>query len=63
MCPEERIDALDTSFNDIAIAWDHTAPAARALGDALPLLRRASRLRILTATTKRAKRSSHPAPR
>lgn len=52
MCPEERIDALDTSFNDIAIAWDHTAPAARALGDALPLLRRASRLRILTATDK-----------
>ena len=52
MCPEERVDALDTSFNEIALAWDHTAPAARALGDALPLLRRASRLRIVTATDK-----------
>ena len=50
MCPEAIADNLDTSFNDVAIAWDHTAPAARAIGDALPLLRRASRLRILTAT-------------
>ena len=50
MCPEDLADSLDTSFNDVAIAWDHTAPAARAIGDALPLLRHASRLRILTAT-------------
>ena len=50
MCPEETADTLDTSFNDVAIAWDHTAPAARALGDALPLLRRAGRVRIITAT-------------
>jgi nucleotide-binding universal stress UspA family protein len=50
MCPEERADSLETSFNNVAIAWDHSAPAARAVGDALPLLRRASHLRILTAT-------------
>jgi nucleotide-binding universal stress UspA family protein len=50
MCPEARADALGTEFNEIAIAWDHTAPAARAVGDALPLLRKARRVRIATAT-------------
>lgn len=50
ICPEDIADGLDTSFNDIAIAWDHTAPAARAVGDAMPLLKYASRVRILTAT-------------
>ena len=52
LCPEDMADSLDTSFNDVAIAWDHTAPASRALGDALPLLKRAARVRILTATDK-----------
>lgn len=50
LCPEETADSLDTSLNDVVIAWDHSAPAARAVGDALPLLRRASRVRIVTAT-------------
>ena len=50
MCPEARADALSVKFNDIMIAWDHTAPAARAVGDALPLLARAARVRIVTAT-------------
>src|SRR5262245_48586547 len=50
MCPEARADILGTTFNEIAIAWDHTAPAARAVGDALPLLRKARRVRIVTAT-------------
>jgi nucleotide-binding universal stress UspA family protein len=50
MCPEERADTLGTAFNEIAIAWDHTAPAARAVGDALPLLGKARRVRIVTAT-------------
>ena len=49
MCPEVRADALGTTFNNIAIAWDHTAPAARAVGDALPLLKRAKSVRIVTA--------------
>jgi nucleotide-binding universal stress UspA family protein len=52
MCPQERADDLDTTLNDVVIAWDHSAPAARAVGDAMPLLRRASRLRIVTATDK-----------
>jgi nucleotide-binding universal stress UspA family protein len=50
MCPEETSDSLAASFDDVAIAWDHSAPAARAVGDALPLLRRAARVRIVTAT-------------
>lgn len=52
MCPEETADGLDTTLNDVAIAWDQTAPAARAVSDALPLLRRASTVRIVTATDK-----------
>jgi nucleotide-binding universal stress UspA family protein len=52
MCPEETSDSLDTTLNDVVIAWDHSAPAARAIGDAMPLLRRASRVRIVTATDK-----------
>lgn len=52
LCPEETVDSLAASLDHAAIAWDHSAPAARALGDALPLLRRASRVRILTATDK-----------
>jgi nucleotide-binding universal stress UspA family protein len=50
MCPEGTADTLGTTFADIAIAWDHSAPAARAVGDALPLLKRARRIRIVTAT-------------
>jgi nucleotide-binding universal stress UspA family protein len=49
MCPEETADDLDSSLKDVAIAWDQTAPAARAVGDALPLLRRASTVHIVTA--------------
>jgi nucleotide-binding universal stress UspA family protein len=50
LCPQDRVDSLDTAFGEAVIAWDHTAPAARAVGDALPLLKHASRVRILTAT-------------
>lgn len=49
MCPEAAANGLGTTFNDIAIAWDHTAPAARAVGDALPLLQNAARVRIVSA--------------
>ena len=50
MCPEAAADGLSATFDDIAVAWDHTAPAARAVGDALPLLKKATRVRIVTAT-------------
>lgn len=50
LCPEVPSNGLGTAFNDIVIAWDHTAPAARAVADALPLLEKAARVRIVTAS-------------
>jgi nucleotide-binding universal stress UspA family protein len=50
MCPQEFSGDLPVSFNDVVIAWDHTAPAARAVADALPILQSAARVRIVTAT-------------
>jgi nucleotide-binding universal stress UspA family protein len=50
MCPEEYASELAVAFDDVAIAWDHTAPAARAVADALPLLQVAVSVRIITAT-------------
>jgi len=50
MCPEEYAAELPVAFDDIVIAWDHTAPAARAVSDALPILQSAASVRIITAT-------------
>ena len=52
MCPEETADLLAASPDDVVIAWDHSAQAARAVADALPLLQRASRVRLVTAIDK-----------
>ncbi|HMH95278.1 MAG TPA: universal stress protein, partial [Bradyrhizobium sp.] len=38
MCPEEFAGELAVAFDQVVIAWDHTAPAARAVADALPML-------------------------
>ena len=50
ICPEEFAGELEVAFDDIAIAWDHTAPAARAVADALPMLQAATTIRVVTAT-------------
>ena len=50
LCPEERAAELPVAFNDVLIAWDHSAPAARAVADALPVLQSAETVRIITAT-------------
>jgi nucleotide-binding universal stress UspA family protein len=50
MCPEEGADELAVVFDRVVIAWDHTAPAARAVADALPLLQDAADVRVITAT-------------
>ena len=52
MCPEEFANELAVVFDKVVIAWDHTAPAARAVADALPMLRAAANVRIITATDK-----------
>jgi nucleotide-binding universal stress UspA family protein len=53
ICPEEFAGELAASFDDVVIAWDHTAPAARAVADALPMLQAATNVRIITATDKK----------
>lgn len=50
MCPEENADELPIVFDRVAIAWDHTAPAARAVADAMSLLQEAADVRVITAT-------------
>ncbi|THD60329.1 MAG: universal stress protein [Bradyrhizobium sp.] len=50
MCPEEFASELPVAFDDAVIAWDHTAPAARAVADALPILQSARKVRVITAT-------------
>jgi nucleotide-binding universal stress UspA family protein len=39
-----------TAFDHVAIAWDGSRVAARAVADAAPLLRKASRITVLTVT-------------
>lgn len=56
ICPEELAADLSVAFNDVLIAWDHSAPAARAVADALPLLQSAATVRIITATDSKTPR-------
>jgi nucleotide-binding universal stress UspA family protein len=53
ICPEEFTGELEVAFDDVVIAWDHTAPAARAVADALPMLQAATTVRVVTATDER----------
>ncbi|MCS3928139.1 nucleotide-binding universal stress UspA family protein [Bradyrhizobium elkanii] len=48
LCPEQRVDELRPKFENVMIAWDHSARAARAVGDALPMLQAASSVRVVT---------------
>lgn len=48
--PEVPVRKLATSFQTIAVAWDGSRPATRAVADALPFLRRAKTVRAFTAT-------------
>ena len=50
LCPEELVADLPLLLDDVLIAWDGSAPAARAVGDALPILKAAEKVRIVTAT-------------
>jgi nucleotide-binding universal stress UspA family protein len=54
MCPEELAAGLRVALDHVLIAWDHSAPAARAIADALPLLQSAVTVRIITATDRRS---------
>jgi nucleotide-binding universal stress UspA family protein len=50
LCPEEFASELTVAFDNVVIAWDYTAPAARAVADALPMLQAATNVSIITAT-------------
>jgi nucleotide-binding universal stress UspA family protein len=50
LCPEELAANLPLLLNDVLIAWDGSAPAARAVGDALPILKAAKKVSIMMAT-------------
>lgn len=48
--PEAPARKLATSFQNVAVAWDGSRPAARAVADAIPFLRRAKTVRAFTAS-------------
>ena len=50
LMPQRATRVLPSSFHTVAVAWDHSRPAARAVGDALPLLAAAKRVRVVTVT-------------
>jgi nucleotide-binding universal stress UspA family protein len=48
LCPEQNVDELRPEFENVMIAWDHSARAARAVGDALPFLQTAASVQVVT---------------
>ena len=48
LCPEDRVGELRPEFENVVIAWDHSARAARAVGDALPILQAATSVSVVT---------------
>jgi nucleotide-binding universal stress UspA family protein len=54
LCPEQHVDELRPEFENVMIAWDHSARAARAVGDALPILQAAASVRVITVTDDKA---------
>lgn len=50
LCPEKLADRLVSTVEHIAIALDQSAPAARAIADAMPLLQAAATVHIFTVT-------------
>lgn len=48
LCPEQHVETLRPEFENVLIAWDHSARAARAVGDALPILQAAAVVRLVT---------------
>lgn len=48
LCPEHLADELRPEFENVMIAWDNSARAARAVGDALPVLQSAASVLVVT---------------
>ena len=50
LCPEQHVELLRPEIENVMIAWAPSARAARAIGDALPILQAANAVRVVTAT-------------
>ena len=48
LLPEGATRQLPSSFDRVAVAWDHSRPAARAVADALPMLQAAKQVHVVT---------------
>ena len=48
LLPEATTRQLSSSFDSIAVAWDHSRSATRAVADALPLLQAAKHVHVVT---------------
>ena len=48
LLPETTTRQLSSSFDRAAVAWDHSRPATRAVADALPMLRAAKHVHVVT---------------
>jgi nucleotide-binding universal stress UspA family protein len=48
LLPEGATRELPTSFDTVVVAWDYSRPATRAVADALPLLKAAKRVHVIT---------------
>jgi hypothetical protein len=57
--PEGPNRSLPTSLDNVAVAWDFSPPAARAVADALLFLRRAKRVRVFTVIDDKPIDKSH----
>jgi nucleotide-binding universal stress UspA family protein len=60
--PKASTDQDSLAFDNIVVAWDGSKPATRAVADALPLLRAAKAVRILTVANKKTVAAVRSAP-
>jgi nucleotide-binding universal stress UspA family protein len=58
--PHTRKRAGAFALDVVAIAWDFSRPAARAVADALPLLKKAKKVHVLTVANEKAIESRRP---
>ena len=49
LCPEDYAGAVRPTLENVMIAWDGAAHAARAVADAMPILQAATSVRLITA--------------
>ena len=52
--PHTRKRAAPFALNTVVVAWDFSRPAARAVGDAMPILEKAKRVCVLTVANEKA---------